>query len=505
MLRVMFVDDEPYMLEGLRLMMDWNKLGFEICGEAADGEDALVVMASTLPHLVLTDVRMPVIDGLELIKQASSLYPEMKFIILSGYADFEYAKKAMRYGVANYLMKPLLEDELIAAVEEIANTIREREAHRQYESAALDFLRLETVSNLLQGEIKQKWIEQANTLLNLDERSSYRCVLFEPDIQGQELLDLRQMIADRIKCTQAMMLPFGIGKERQGFMLVTGPEDRTLYSLMLPEVMTTFRHRWGRTISFSLSGEHKGLHALKEAFREGLMAEMCKIPTEIEGIYIYQGEWQADTLPAFVGMTESILGAVGKGCPATVKAHVHHLFIALTKQSVSESWVSACLSNILLEIQKTLSQFGGNPMWAPNWSTPATPMDMCLLERKVTHEILLAAEWIGQKKGAGQDEVVSAAGEYIKSHYREKLQLQVVAEHFRLNAAYFGQRFKKQVGLTFNEYLHVVRIDEAKKILRREELKISDVADRVGYSDAEQFVTKFKALTGLLPSAYKKG
>ena len=127
------------------------------------------------------------------------------------------------------------------------------------------------------------------------------------------------------------------------------------------------------------------------------------------------------------------------------------------------------------------------------------------MERKVTQEILQAAEWIGQKKGVGQDEVVSAAGDYIKSHYREKLQLQVVAEHFRLNAAYFGQRFKKQVGLTFNEYLHVVRIDEAKKLLRREELKISDVADRVGYSDSEQFVTKFKALTGLLPSAYKKG
>ncbi|MGO4272053.1 response regulator, partial [Paenibacillus sp. TAF58] len=162
MLRVMFADDEPYMLEGLRSMIDWNKLGFEICGEAPDGEDALVMMASTLPHLVLTDVRMPVIDGLELIEQASCLYPEMKFIILSGYADFEYAKRAMRHGVANYLMKPLIEAELIAAVEAVANTIQEREAHSQYESAALDCLRLETISRLLQGEIRQKWIEQAN-------------------------------------------------------------------------------------------------------------------------------------------------------------------------------------------------------------------------------------------------------------------------------------------------------------------------------------------------------
>lgn len=505
MLRVMFADDEPYMLEGLRTMIDWNKLGFEVCGEASDGEDALALVASTLPHLVLTDVRMPVIDGLELIEQASSLHPEMKFIILSGYADFEYAKRAMRHGVVNYLMKPLIEAELVAAVEAVAVTIQERIANSQFESAALDCLRLETISKLLQGENRQKWIEQASTLLDLHERSSFRCVLLEPNIQAQVQSDLKQIIADKIKLTQVMMLPFGVGKERHGFLLITGPEERDLSSAIITEIIASVRHNWGRALSFSISGEHKGPHALKEAFHEGLMAEMCKIPSGTEGIYIYQGEWSAETLPAIVGMMESILDAVGSGCPETVRAQVHQLFIAFSRQSVSESWVSAYLGNIKLEILKTISQFGGDPVWAPNWFAPTVPMDIGLLERKVTQEILQAAEWIGLKKGVGQDEVVSAAGDYIKSHYREKLQLQAIAEHFRLNPAYFGQRFKKQVGLTFNEYLHVVRIDEAKKLLRREELKISDVADRVGYSDSEQFVTKFKSLTGLLPSAYKKG
>ncbi|KRF10092.1 hypothetical protein ASG89_00690 [Paenibacillus sp. Soil766] len=504
MLRVMFADDEPYMLEGLRTMIDWNKLGFEVCGEASDGEDALTLMASTLPHLVLTDVRMPVIDGLELIEQASFLHPGVKFIILSGYADFEYAKTAMRHGVANYLMKPLMEAELVAAVEAVAVTIRERIAAIQFESAALDCLRLETISKLLQGENRQIWIEQASTLLELHEGSRFRCVLLEPDIEAQAQSELKQIIADKFRLTQVRMLPFGVGKERHGFLLVTGPEERELSTAMMTEIMTSFRHDWGTAISFSISSEHKGPQALKEAFREGLIAEMCKFPSGTEGIYIYQGEWSAETLPAF-GMTESILDAVGSGCPETVRAHVHQLFVAFSRQSVSESWISAYLGNIKLEILKTITQFGGDLIWTPNWFLPTVPMDIGLLERKVTQEILQAAEWIGQKKGLGQDEVVSAAGDYIKSHYREKLQLQVVAEHFKLNPAYFGQRFKKQVGLTFNEYLHVVRIDEAKKLLRREEMKISDVADRVGYSDSEQFVTKFKALTGLLPSAYKKG
>ncbi|OPH46557.1 hypothetical protein BC351_13750 [Paenibacillus ferrarius] len=504
MLRVMFADDEPYMLEGLRLMIDWHKLGFEVCGEALDGEDALAMMASTRPHLVLTDVRMPVIDGLKLIELAATLHPEAKFIILSGYADFEYAKRAMRHGVANYLMKPLNEGELVAAVEAVANTIQARETHNQYESAALDRLRLETISKLMQGEIGQKWMDQANALLNLHESSSIRCILLEPDVQAQVQLNLKQVIEDMIKLPQATLFPFGVGKERQGFLLVSGPEEPDLAPAIMIELVASVRNNWGSSLSFSVSGEHKGPHALKEAFREGLLAEMCKFPSGTEGVYFYQGEWSAE-LPAFVGMTESILAAVGSGCPETVRAHVHHLFITLSRQSVSGSWVSAYLGNIKLEILKVVTQSGGEDVLAPNWFASYVPTDLGLLERKVMREFLQAAEWIGQKKGIGQDPVISAAEDYVKSHYSEKLQLQHVAEHFRLNPAYFGQRFKKQVSLTFNEYLHVVRIDEAKKLLRREELKISDVAVRVGYSDSEQFVTKFKALTGLLPSAYKKG
>ncbi|UKS28192.1 response regulator [Paenibacillus sp. HWE-109] len=505
MLRVMFADDEPYMLEGLRLMIDWHKLGFEVCGEALDGEDALAMMASTRPHLVLTDVRMPVIDGLELIELAANLHPEVEFIILSGYADFEYAKRAMRHGVANYLMKPLNEGELVAAVEAVVNTIQARETHNQYESAALDRLRLETISKLMQGEIGQKWMDQANALLNLHESSSIRCILLEPDVQAQAQLNLKQVIEDMIKLPQATLFPFGIGIERQGFLLVSGPEAPVPSPAIIIELVAGVRNKWGSSLSFSVSGEHKGPHALKEAFREGLMAEMCKFPSGAEGIYIYQGEQSVETLPAFVGMTESILDAIGSGCSETVRAHVHQLFVALSRQSVSESWVRAYLGNIKLEILKAITQSSGEPVWAPNWIAPTVPMDISLLERKVMQEFLQAAEWISLKKGIGQDAVISAAEDYVKSHYSEKLQLQHVAEHFRLNPAYFGQRFKKQVGLTFNEYLHVVRIDEAKKLLRREELKISDVADRLGYSDSEQFVTKFKALTGLLPSSYKKG
>ncbi|OCT15366.1 hypothetical protein A8709_14875 [Paenibacillus pectinilyticus] len=506
MLRVLFADDEPFMLEGLRSMIDWHKLGFVVCGEALDGEDALALMNVTEPHLVLTDVRMPVIDGLGLIEQASFLYPNTKFIILSGYADFDYAKRAMRHGVANYLMKPLMESELEKAVEAVTITIREQETRSQYENTALDRIRMETISRLLRGEKRQIWIEQAQALLDLDEHVRFRCLLLEPADEGTIDSNPIEMILETLQFSQATLLPFGVGKERQGFLLIAGPENQSLTPAVTMEMIGKIRSSSGSALSMAVSSEHRGPHALNEAFCEALMAEICRCPSDFDGVHFYQRERIADTADVPIGMTQSILDAVSNGNGEAVRDHVHQLFVALSRQSVSVSWVGAYLSNIKFDILRVITQCGGEPdLWVRKWFVPALAADLGILERRITQEFLQAAAWIGQEKSNKQDAVISAAEDYVKAHFSEKLQLQHVAEHFRMNSAYFGQRFKKQTGLTFNEYLHVVRIDEAKKLLRREELKISDIAGRVGYSDSEQFVSKFKSLTGKLPSAFKKG
>jgi two-component system response regulator YesN len=199
MLRVVLADDEPIILEGLRTLVDWNRLGFDICGEALDGEDALQLIRTYEPHLVVTDIRMPVIDGLQLIERAAALQVQSKFLILSGYGDFQYAKKAMQYGVANYLMKPPDEAELEHAVAALAADIRKEEERRRYEKSALLRIELETITRLLLGDGRQEWIEQAAIILRLHDRSLFRCMLigfsprFQP-IREQERETVRRQI-----------------------------------------------------------------------------------------------------------------------------------------------------------------------------------------------------------------------------------------------------------------------------------------------------------------------
>ena len=123
MFRALVVDDEPSVLEGLKIMVPWSELDFELCGESSDGQEALLKFERLRPHLVITDIRMPVINGLELINKARKLDMDTEFVILSGYSDFAYAKEAMRHQVCCYLLKPLDKDEIVSVLRKVKSKL----------------------------------------------------------------------------------------------------------------------------------------------------------------------------------------------------------------------------------------------------------------------------------------------------------------------------------------------------------------------------------------------
>lgn len=140
--------------------------------------------------------------------------------------------------------------------------------------------------------------------------------------------------------------------------------------------------------------------------------------------------------------------------------------------------------------------------WFPSRYTASC---LPLLERQTEEELCEAAEWFAAAAdGRREDQIVSAVTEYVRRHYQEKLKLQDIAKVLHVNSAYLGQRFRKHYGSSFNDYLHEYRIEEAKKLLRRTDMGISDISSRVGYADADVFAAKFKALNGVTPTVYKK-
>lgn len=509
MLRVLIADDEPIMLEGLRFLVDWHKLGFEIYAEALDGEDALQLVEESCPHLIITDIRMPVIDGLELIEKVYMRFPDTKFIVLSGYADFQYAQQAMKFGVSNYLTKPLDEMELESAVLAVAEDIRTEEARAALERTIMDRSRSETISRLMMGDVRKEWVDKASSMLKLHEQSRIRCIYLacsNSEYSEQERISLFQRLREAVDSnglTDVSVYPFVLGMNRSGFILAVDSKESVLTVPLIDQFVMYMRKECGETFTFAISSEVRGGISLSRAYQEALTAEVYKFPSNLPRVYYYQDKISEES-PSIPEVTKTaLIHAVNHGHVDAVRTLTLDLFMTL---SSSEAWAAANLSALKLEILQELAQQGADvEHWTRRWFASPFPQNVGELKSRILKEFLEATEWTAREKSAGMDDIVSAAEAYVKQHYQGKLQLQHVAEHLHVNAAHLGQRFKKQRGLAFNEYLHTVRITEAKKLLLRTEMKITEIAHVVGYSDPEQFGTKFKALTGVIPSLYKKG
>lgn len=501
MLKVLFADDEPIMLEGLRLMIDWEKLGFVVCGEALDGEDALQVMEANRPDLVITDIRMPVIDGLDLIRLASARYPACKFILLSGHADFGYARRAMQYGISNYLTKPLEEAELEEAVRAAAEQIHMEQAALDKQLEAESFLRAESVGRLLEED---KALLNAYTLnLDPDWEEASVCCVFAANEGGavQFPFRLQQIMASLGNAGECRLLPFVLRMGRCGYLAAARTAGASV------ELASALAKRYtadvAREARFWMSAEHAGVGSARAAFREAQTIERAGQGTDKKGIRACKERPVSPEAALSPEAADRLRKAVVAGELEAVRSQSGDLVRTLTASQVADTWCAAWLASLKLELLQEIERHGGDrASWEAAWfrkDLAAHP------ERSALEDVYQAAVWFAERRDRKEDALEYEVGDYIRAHFREKLQLQQVAEQFHINAAYLGQRFKRQFGIPFNEFLHEVRMEEAKKLLRRTDLSIADIASRVGYGDTDHFTEKFRTLNGISPSAYKKG
>ncbi|MET3545560.1 two-component system response regulator YesN [Paenibacillus favisporus] len=512
MLKVLLADDEPLMLEGLCFLVDWTELGFEICGTAMDGDDALQLIQSLNPDLVITDVRMPVIDGLELIKQVQGGALQPKFIIISGYADFQYAKTAIQYGVCNYLTKPLDEGELESAVKNIAleiRSVRKSDAYRRAETA---YVQTELLSQLLTREYAPQELEQTVRQLPIGDDSRIRCMLVygaaleHGNVHGCRLLDRLCRLAEQ-QIEHITVLPFVIGQDKHGYVLISGPDGPELTPLLVTRFIRCIRNDYEENVTFSVSDEHRGPYSLNTVFQEAVAAGVSRLDNRHQEVYYYEEEHLEQQLLLPSAFMKSLTKAVVEGRVDELPGRVREFFAVISGDHASKQWISAYAANIKVELLHEIGRRGGSTAdWERKWFTASQALTMQSdLEKQTLTELCEAAEWFAEEDGVQTDQNISKAIEFIRDHYPEKLKLHDIAEVLHVNAAYLGQRFKKKLGISFNEYYHAVRIEEAMKLLRRTDLNIGEIAARVGYADTDQFTAKFKAINGISPSVYRKG
>ncbi|QHW33605.1 response regulator [Paenibacillus rhizovicinus] len=517
MYKVLVVDDEPLMLEGWKTMVDWHACGYELCGTATDGEEALALIRACDPELVITDIRMPVLDGIGLIRAMKEMGHGAKTIIVSAYSEFSYAQHALRYEVDRYVLKPLMTDEIHSLLLDMAASLEEcrqtaASSRKMQADAAAD-----AIVGLL-GNGGPAAADTAARLLGVNERTRFRLMAAESIGESGESESGKSPIAVLMKTlTEALIIDgmrawiFEESPGLAGLLIIDNDLNEEQFEVWLEE--TVVKKGWPpQELAFYCSETAIGLHSVPNLYRQALEIRSRALLGSKAGIYSYRerkvtGQWNLEDMTAYV---RALLQAIESNDLPGIDRSVDELVGLFGKSGAEESLMQTAVRHFRGELLRRYAERGATHREASEWlhqlldGTESadiaswTSTSLKRLSVKATEQFT-----VKEKPARANSNAITEAIDYLKQHYREKIRLQELAGRFHLNPTYFGQQFKRETGHSFHDYIHRLRFDEACKLLRRTDMLVSEIAAALGYHDTEYFTTKFKALSGELPSTYK--
>lgn len=522
MLKVVLVDDEPSVLEGLRIFVDWNKMGFEIVGEVSDGAASFSVIHETRPELVICDIRMPRLNGLELIEKVNAnINPVPKFILLSGYNDFSYAQKALHLGALGYLTKPLDSKELTRELSRAASLI-ENEKNAKLEN--LDLIRYtanQLYNDIMDGKRSEKLSRKARFIFDIPETAKICVMQFIADA-GEEINNNPETkIFDLLMSLTGIQNEYCIFYNGSGSYVLIMHDSLQLFSCgtavekqLAGQLKSVNAQNYGFNAFWMLISGLSGSEILESIYSCGKQLEQlqtyCMLHPENSVIYYNASEMNSEQSKTGVLTTfpelpfDKVVNALKGNDAREVSNAVDEFFYELNKNGGARRLYSIYLYRLADVVRKMAYVYGINANGViqnfnksianinPNCKKLA--LDMC--------------NFIFQKQNINNDKpLVLLENEiigYIKANYKKSLSLQNIAENFSLSAIIISKIVKKNTGQKFNNYFNYLRIEYAKILIASENIKITAVCEEVGYTDYSYFSEKFKEFTGVSPSEYKK-
>lgn len=539
MLKVFLVEDESIVREGLRDNIPWQQYGYEFVGEASDGEMALPLIQKTKPDVLLTDIKMPFMDGLSLSRLVHQEFPDMKIIIISGYDDFEYARGAILVGAEQYLLKPITRaamQKVLAELKTKIETEREQKTYqekfqsevREYEQ----FSRTDFFVKVFEGRMPvQDIYEEASKLSLKINAACYNILLFSlqekrtGENTGMESEDFarkrEELLHYFIRYPENLVFRWNVntygvlikGSSEQmaefaarclenverichpaedvldWYVALGDPVERlSLLSECYGRANHLFAYRFLMPQMHILTGETIGRNMPEKEGSDRIRdIDPAKMDAGLIRDFLVQGA--RDEISDFV---ENYLLAVGEA----LQSAMFRNYLTLHVYFVSVSYVES-LGGGREEFLKLLSSEGLTP--EGQYDVDALPDYFCGLIEK-------AMELRDRESDNQSRHILKKALSYIEENYPlETLSLNSVAQEVNVSANYFSAIFSKAMQVTFVEYVTGRRMDKAKKLLRQTQMHTGEIALEVGYKDPHYFSFVFKKTQGCTPREYRAG
>ena len=532
-MNVMIVDDEFYFREALKVSLPWKDLGFCICGEAKNGKDALDKVSDLKPDIILVDINMPIMDGLEFIQEIRTMELDSKIIILSGHSEFQYAKQALQLGVHNYILKPVNEKELTDALTEIKNAIEwennikiEFNRLEQQVKESMPLLREKFLNELLQGNITRNGGDIARKMayLNLCFSSDYYRVTTieinreEDDQWNDEDLQLWKFAVSNIACE--LLGEFFTHEvcydSNDHICLIIGsnqnsPENHLLLESRLEAIRAAVSRHLNFTVTIGVGNEKKALMDISASYKESLVALKNMLTEGKDRVISYcsveGSEIKVNLFTA--GHRNRLLIGMRTGDSKEVLNLIHQIFMDIREENIHHE----ILYLICVEMVSVCMEFIVETGLALNEVLPNNLVNIIdeIQSKRSIHEIEVwiarvfsdALEAAKRIKNSKTSALIEGVKKYIRENYhRDDITIDEIARNLYVNYAHLCFLFKRDTGLTINEYLTEFRMNRAKELFDAGSSLVLDIASRVGYADANYFGKCFKKYFGLAPSKY---
>lgn len=536
--RIILVDDEEEVRQSIIKKIDWEDAGFSVVGDAENGQEALEKVEALEPDVILTDIRMPYMDGLSLAERVRQRYPSIKIVIFSGYDEFEYAKQAIKLNVTEYILKPVNVEELTAILKRIKSNLDEEIEQKRNVSLLrenyrrnLPILREQFLNELVGGTASSQNMEERLMEYHIPLAGAKKWVAAAIDIgkealgAGRELplhrerdlipISVKQLFGEKLEqyCRCAVFTSSrASGSELALIAAIDGENSQTGLIDVLGDICKEIRKILEVPVTVGIGHSCQDLKDIGGSYKSAMDALGYKAIVGAGGtIYINDVEPVSSGLLRFDSRAEAALMAAVKFGPReqieeAVRAVVDKMIDAKVHFSQCQAYMLSISSSMIQMIQQyelDITQLSEGDAA----DTFAIIPKMVKVE-DFSRWLLSMALHINQAMNQGRDntmkQVIQKAKEYIMENYQDPdLSVEKICRQLHLSPAYFSTMFKKETGQAYIAYLTQVRLDKAVELLNKTDDKTYVIAAKVGYQEQNYFSYVFKKRFGISPTKFR--
>lgn len=535
MIKVVIVDDEKMICSMISQLLNWNELGFEIVGMAYTGVDAFEMIQMHRPDVVISDIRMPGYDGLELIRRAKELESDAEFIMISGFRQFEYAQNAMKYGVKYYLLKPIEEEKLLEIVMEIKSVVLSRRARVVYENTlelevkeTRDKMKKRFLTSIIYEDVDSKRNAIDRDEVNREYRTNfkegnYRAIFVKLDSDEVEDESINSIVAEvekRINTLGYACEEYITTETHSGTItLVNYRQDqegklREQIEEAYEEIQEYVEQFHGFSVTIGVGERHRHFFDSNVCIKTAIDAIKYRIRFHNLDI-IYAEDYQF--VPC--DMENLVTSSKKREYLAKVEAGDSKAVIECLTGTLrqlryrSESYSPVSYFDVFLTYVKEFTDYCKRQEFYDDvyekrlkkWNMQMDNVKSEKLLLEVTQNLIIEAmKEIEARKLEKDIRPIRLVKQYIEENFKQEISLGQLAELVEMNVSYVSSIFKKETGMTYSEFLTSCRIKEASRLLVETNKSVGVIAEESGYQDARYFSKQFLKQIGLKPSEYRK-